>query len=90
MLRQRNKSGILGKDLEAYHSVEIGMTLYGYCCGIFGRDSYGDKVVVRKTHSYLEVEEEGLDGTKYTNTANIRSDEWYDLVQSSNSFLERE
>ena len=88
MLKQRNESGITGKDLEAYQSIQPGMVLYGYCCGKFGRDSYGDKVVVRKTTDSLEVQEETRDGRRCTNWAEMRPDDWFDLVESSNSWLE--
>jgi hypothetical protein len=30
-----------------------GVTLYGFCGGVFGRDSYEDKIVVAAGHGWL-------------------------------------
>ena len=68
---------------EAYDTIKVGMTLYGYCCGYFGRDSYGDKIVVEKIPNYLVVAENG-----FTNGGPISN--WNDLVKSSNDALEQE
>jgi len=34
---------------------QIGMTLYGYCNGYFGRDGYGDKRIEVVTFDYIVV-----------------------------------
>lgn len=86
MLKRINETGLVEKDLETYNSIQPGMVLYGYCCGKFGRDSYGDKVVVRKTIDYLEVQER-RDDQRFNNSASMQADDWYDLVESSNSWL---
>lgn len=38
---------------------ESGDTLYGFCEGFFGRDSYGDKVVVAVGRDWIVCREEG-------------------------------
>ena len=90
MLKQRGHSKLTGRDLEAYNSIETGMFLYGYCCGKFGRDSYGDKLVVSKSPNHIEVVEENLAGGHEKNSAEMDSDDWFDLVQSSNNWLKEE
>jgi hypothetical protein len=80
-LNQRKLSG----EAKARASIKPGTYLYGYCGGRFGRDSHGDKLVLKVYEDYLEVQEE--DGT-LNNSLTINS--WVDLVNSSNSFLEEE
>lgn len=60
----------------------VGMTLYGYCGGIFGRDSYGDKKIVQIIGDYIEVEENGV-----TNYATVKN--WIALLEDSNYELMR-
>lgn len=84
MLLQRNESGLTSKELEAYNSIKPGMYLYGYCGGRFGRDSYGDKLVVSKTIDSVTVMEDGVKNCSFQ----IHS--WLDLVNSSNSSLKED
>lgn len=39
--------------------VRVGDTLYGYCNGFFGRDSYGPKEVTFVGRDYIVAEEDG-------------------------------
>ena len=43
----------MGKRIQ----LEIGDTLYGYCHGIFGRDSYNPKLIVGKGRDWVVVRE---------------------------------
>lgn len=38
----------------------IGMLLYGYCDGYFGRDSYGNKRIEAIGHDWIVVRENGI------------------------------
>jgi len=60
-----------------------GMFLYGYCGGLFGRDSYGDKQIVSVGGDYITVRER--DG--FINTGHIdgRTHTWLGLLGRSNS-----
>jgi hypothetical protein len=69
-------------DTKARDAFEVGMILYGYCCGHFGKDSYGDKKILEIIGNYLEVREE--DGS--IKCASV--DSWAALLESSNSELE--
>lgn len=42
-------------------SLKVGQMLYGYCRGVFGRDSYGDKRIESLGFDWIVVREE--DGT---------------------------
>lgn len=37
---------------------EVGMVLYGYCSGVFGRDSYDRKIVESVAFDYIVVRDE--------------------------------
>lgn len=39
-------------------AVHLGATLYGYCGGMFGRDSYGEKVVEGLGHDWCVARED--------------------------------
>lgn len=60
-----------------------GMTLYGYCCGIFGRDSYGDKVIQAVYSNGIVVKEDG-------HIIAVDVDDWKGLLESSNEALRQE
>lgn len=70
------------EEAKAKRACKPGMILYGYCCGYFGRDSYGDKKIIEIFGNKMEVEE---DGVRYY--ADIES--WKDLIESSNQELEK-
>lgn len=40
--------------------IEPGDTLYGFCAGRFGRDSYGEKVVVATGRDWVVAREDGM------------------------------
>lgn len=40
-------------------TIEPGDVLYGYCGGAFGRDSYGDKIVVAMGRDWIVCREKG-------------------------------
>lgn len=46
-----------GKDVSRVP--EPGDTLYGFCGGAFGRDSYGDKIVIAVGRDWLVARESG-------------------------------
>jgi len=84
MLKQRGYNTPDFKQDLARASIRPGMTLYGYCNGEFGRDSYGDKIVVEVGFRHLLVREPGGE----LNTANDVN--WVELIKSSNRALEDE
>ena len=57
-------------------SLKVGQMLYGYCRGVFGRDSYGDKRIEAIGFDWIVVREEkgypnfanGLDNLKLLET----------------------
>lgn len=65
--------------------LRVGDTLYGYCGGAFGRDSYEDKTVLHIGHDYVVVRSDILRGaypnyTPDTETAVYQGDP-NDLVE---------
>jgi hypothetical protein len=44
-LKQREEQGLSKEQAQAKAQLQSGVILYGYCGGIFGRDSYGNKMV---------------------------------------------
>ena len=85
-LHQKNDSDFNFNEEEraAFNCVQPGAYLYGYCGGRFGRDSYGDKLVLSKTYKSVTVLEDGVQDTSFE----IHS--WADLVKSSNNHLKHE
>lgn len=83
-LNQKTDNNFTEEEQRAYNCIQPGMSLYGYCGGRFGRDSYGDKLVVSKTYEYVTVLEDGVQHSSF------KISSWVDLVKSSNDFLERE
>lgn len=69
------------EEAKAKRAFKPGMTLYGYCCGYFGRSSYGDKKIIEIFGNKIEVEE---DGVRFY--ADVES--WKDLLESSNQELD--
>lgn len=81
ILKQKNCTD---EEILARSAIQPGMTLYGYCGGVFGRDSYDDKVVVLIQDNTLTVKnEEG-----HLMSAQVYS--WADLIQASNYHLKEQ
>jgi len=69
-------------------AIERGMYLYGYCNGMFGRDSYGKKLILEVMSNHVIVLEDGhtilgaeMDGKIFT---------WAALIESSNKTFEED
>ena len=75
------KEIIENKDLKARNAFHPGLILYGYCCGIFGRDSYGPKKILSVSGKYLTVR----DKNGSVQTGSVGS--WTELLKSSNHDL---
>jgi hypothetical protein len=85
ILKQRGQED---EEVSARRAFGPGMFLYGYCRGLFGRDSYGPKQIlsvhaVSAGQDYITVREKGgyvltgqIDGKIYT---------WRGLLESSNN-----
>ncbi len=73
-------------DDDEQHLARIQLTpgteLYGYCGGIFGRDSYGTKTVLSTTSNSILVEE--FNGLKLE----VVVEDWIQLIEDSNSYLD--
>jgi len=84
----------VGQDTEesaARAAFQPGMNLYGYCQGIFGRDSYGIKTIVKVYNNSIVVTEIVWYYTnqKYFNVTKTASvDSWVELLISSNTSLD--
>lgn len=73
-----------GEEAKAKRAFTPGMELYGYCCGVFGRDSYDTKTIKEiKGSTIYAVNSDGAlcSGHVYS---------WVDLLESSNYFLHNE
>lgn len=81
ILRQKGQESWTKAEYEAKLQVQPGVTLYGYCCGIFGRDSYGDKTVISVAGNTLICKTER--GVMIC--GDVHS--WIDLITSSNEAL---
>ena len=84
VLKQREDSD----ETNARNAIRPGNLLFGYCGGLFGRESYGDKKVVSVHSDHLVVTEDGhtlvsrtIDGESYT---------WAGLILDSNNSLEED
>jgi len=76
VLKQYKKDDEQSKARRAF---QIGMTLYGYCGGRFGRDSYEDKKIVNIFGNIIEaIDEEGI--THFS----LEIEDWVNLLESSN------
>lgn len=82
-----NQRGASSDENLARQAFKEGMILYGYCCGFFGRDSYGDKVITQINSNVIVVEENGCTNVCDTTKEHFS---WVDLLNSSNSYLEQE
>lgn len=71
------------EQLLARALVTAGSYLYGYCCGYFGRDSYGTKKVIKVGKDAVTVQND--DGS-YQDS--YRINDWVSLVKASNASLE--
>ena len=65
-------------------SLKPGMYLYGYCGGVFGRESYGDKKILSIGDEHITVEELGI----VKHSTPIKS--WQQLVTNSNTALDED
>lgn len=74
-------------ESKARAAVQIGMHLYGYCCGYFGRDSYGKKRIVDIGADYICVTEGPVHAYNFCNTKSAHFS-WVNLLESSNGDLE--
>jgi len=73
-----------GEEAEAKMAFRPGMKLYGYCGGIFGRDSYDIKTIFEIHPKQIQViNSEGL-----YQTGNVSS--WVKLLEDSNESLQWE
>jgi hypothetical protein len=79
VLRQK---GLNSAQSKAKAQIVPGVILYGYCGGRFGRDSYGEKIVIRVNDDNTILAEE--DG-RATNSFEIK--DWVALIEDSNEFL---
>ena len=81
------QKGIKNEDILAKNALFVGMKLYGYCGGLFGRDSYGEKEIVEIHENYLVVK---YDNHMYTTSFAIdgKIHTWAGLIEDSNSALE--
>ena len=75
--------------LKAKEKLKIGSKLYGYCCGFFGRDSYGDKIIKEVN---LNDEEDIIElvvlEDKYRNFCTLNDiDDVIALINSSNNSM---
>jgi hypothetical protein len=81
VLKQYKKSDDQSRARRAF---DIGMMLYGYCGGVFGRDSYEDKKIVNIFGNVIEaIDEDGV--THFSREI----DDWKNLLEESNYEVER-
>lgn len=81
-LKQVNKSDLNQDQLIAREAFKPGLSIYGFCCGYFGRDSYGEKVIVEVGPDYLVVRENGV------TCQSFEINNWLELLNSSNNDAE--
>ena len=82
ILRQK---GYTSAQSKAKAQITLGVSLYGYCCGYFGRDSYDVKTVVSVVgDTIVAVDDRGRTVTSHPIT------DWVDLIRSSNAALDEE
>jgi len=81
------QKGSTNKESLARSAFRVGDTLYGYCQGIFGRDSYGNKRIISIEGDYIYVVEDTFNGPSYNN-GQVSS--WADLLESSNRSCEEQ
>ena len=84
------QKGYSDEEACAKAAIQPGMTLYGYCGGRFGRDSYGDKVVIEVRTDSVVVEDFSYSCEKEKGLI-IKSFpiySWVDLINESNRALE--
>ena len=82
-----NQKSANGEEAEARAAFSVGMELYGYCGGIFGRDSHGTKTILRIEGNSIQVREQHWVNSEKTflNIAEVRS--WVELLGDSNDSL---
>jgi hypothetical protein len=74
------------EEYQAMSAIKPGMKLYGYCGGLFGRDSHGEKTVVDVHKDHLIVTENGHTIVSKYITGNTFS--YVQLIKDSNEALE--
>lgn len=76
------------EEYQAMMAIRPGMKLYGFCGGLFGRDSYGEKTILEVHEDHVVVTEDGftmpsrkIDGDPYS---------WVGLIEDSNRALKED
>lgn len=80
------QKGLNDEESAAKAQIVPGISLYGFCCGYFGRDWTGEKVVTSVVGNVIHVVEEKYSGPVHMSSFEITS--WVDLIKSSNRDLE--
>jgi len=70
------------EETKARSAFKVGLFLYGYCQGRFGRDSHEDKKILKVGDNSITVMENGVVSTSLPITS------WIELLDSSNNELE--
>ena len=76
----------MSKPANMLQLFNVGDTIYGYCNGFFGRDSYEDKVcvMVRPKYAVFETEDghaEVLNFTSFFQECVVETNEWKEWKQ---------
>ena len=79
VLKQRGQDD---EESLARSAFRVGMFLYGYCGGLFGRDSYGEKEIVGLHGNTIIVKEK--DGSTHSGTVEGVFKWKYLLISSNN------
>ena len=82
VLRQEGEND---EDAQAKAVLLPGMKLYGFMCGLFGRDSYGTKTILSVHHDHIVAREDGH--TIVSRTVDGRVYTWAGVIQDSNDCL---
>jgi hypothetical protein len=70
------------EQAQARKLLQPGMILYGYCGGRFGRDGYGDKIILKVRKDSVRVtNERGVEQDSFL------IDDWVELIKQSNQSL---
>jgi hypothetical protein len=75
-------------EFQAKSQLQPGVEIYGFLHGLFGRDSYGVKVIMEVKDDHIIAKEDSIticsrtiDGTTY---------KWSEIIEDSNRWLEKE
>lgn len=71
------------EEVKARKAITVGMSLYGYCGGIFGQDSYEEKIIMEIISNYIQVKY--MDGSFGGGIV----ESWAQLVRDSNEEYEK-